>query len=133
MHRAVPWLRTLISLPLGVAAIVMFHKCVGVLLPRLYGSDLSNDPDRLAMLGLTVVAGILGSFVVAGVARHRLWLHMGLFLIVMIAIDLPAVLGYLSPQPLWFKAMVMLTLPLQAWLGGLLARAVFKKAYGPAA
>lgn len=133
MHRAVPWLRTLISLPLGVAAIVMFHKGVGVLLPRLYGSDLSNDPDRLAMLGLTVVAGILGSFVVAGVARHRLWLHMGLFLIVMIAIDLPAVLGYLSPQPLWFKAMVMLTLPLQAWLGGLLARAVFRKPYGPAA
>ena len=132
MRRALPWLRTVISIPLGVVAVSVFHKLVGALLPRLYGSDLSNDPDRLAMLALTVLAGIFASFVVAGIAQHRLWLHMGIFLIVMIAMDLPAVLGYLSPQPIWFKALIMLTLPMQAWLGGLMARVVFKRAYRPA-
>ena len=133
MRRALPWLRTVISIPLGVVAVSVFHKLVGALLPRLYGSDLSNDPDRLAMLVLTVLAGIFASFVVAAAAQHRLWLHMGILLVVMIAMDLPAVLGYLSPQPLWFKALIMLTLPLQAWLGGLMARIVFRKAYGSAA
>lgn len=79
------------------------------------------------MLVLMVLTGIIGSFIVAAIAQNRPWLHMGMFLLVMIAIDLQAVFGHLSPQPLWFKASIMLTLLLQAWLGGLMARTMFKQ------
>lgn len=128
-----PWLRTLLAFPAGVVSIGLFHQLAGLVLPALYGSDLATDRDRLLMLVLAVLAGVVGSFVVAFVARHRLWLHMAIFLLIMAGLDLRAVFGYLSPQPFWFKALVIGTLPVQAWIGGILARAACRKAYQPAA
>lgn len=121
MRRFLPWLRTVASLPLGIVAILLFHQLMAALLPRLYAADLDNTTDRIWMLMLTVLAGMIGSVVVALVVRHRLWLHMVLFLVVMLVIDILAVTSYLAPQPVWFKALVLLSLPLQAGLGGWIA------------
>jgi hypothetical protein len=55
------------------------------------------------------------------IAGHRPWLHLGLFFVLMGAIDLNAVLGELANQPVWFKTLILGTLPLQVWLGGRLA------------
>lgn len=58
---------------------------------------------------------------------------MTIFLIIMAVLDLQAILGYLKPQPFWFKALVLATLPLQVWLGGILSKTIFRGAYGPSA
>ena len=54
---------------------------------------------------------------------------MGIFLAMMAVVDTIAVFGFLAPQPVWLKAVVLLSLPLQAWLGGLLARIACRTAY----
>jgi zinc transporter ZupT len=132
MRRFLPWLRTVVSLPLGIVAIMAFHQLMAALVPRLYAADLDNTADRIWMLVLTVLAGIIGSAVVALIARHRLWLHMALFLVVMLVIDILAVAGYLAPQPLWFKALTLLSLPLQAATGGWIAKRLSPAAFAPA-
>lgn len=133
MRRGFPWLRTLVALPLGIVAIEAFHRLMQVLLPRLYASPLDADTDRLQMLLLTTIAGVTGSFVVAVIARHRLWLHMAIFLLVMLAIDSMAITSFLAPQPPWFKAWVLILLPAQAWIGGGLAQRTCRRAFAATA
>lgn len=122
MHRTLPWLRSIIALPLGIVAIDLFHRLAALAAPELYGSLPDQDAQRMQMLLFAFAAGTLGSFVAAAIARHRLWLHMGIFLAMMAVVDTIAVFGFLAPQPVWLKAVVLLSLPLQAWLGGMLAR-----------
>ena len=129
MSRIWPWIRTVISLPLGLVAISLVHELAKLGLPQLYANDLANDADRTLMLLLSILAGIVGSFLVGAIARHRLRLHMGLFLVAMLIIDWLGIIGYLAAQPLWFKIAIIVTLPLQVWVGGKLARMMFPSAY----
>ena len=133
MGRVVPWIRTLMSMPAGVLTIELFHRLAAIVMPAVYASDLGNNPDRVGMLLLVVGAGISGCFAVAAIALHRLWLHMGLFLLIMLVIDIDVVLGALAAQPVWFKAAIFLTMPIQILVGANAAKLVFRKAYaGPA-
>ena len=129
MSRIWPWIRTVISLPLGLVAISLVHELAKLGLPQLYANDLANDADRTLMLLLSILAGIVGSFVVGAIARHRLWMHMGLFLGAMLIIDWLGIIGYLASQPMWFKIAIILTLPLQVWVGGKLAKIMLPSAY----
>jgi hypothetical protein len=91
-----------------------------------YGG-LVNDQERLLSLILATAAGTIGSFVVAAVARHRIWLHMAIFLALMLVIDVGFLRTVAAAQPLWFKALVIATLPLQVWIGARLAMLTFRK------
>jgi hypothetical protein len=133
MRSLLPWARTAIALPAGVIAIELFHKFGEVVLPSLYASDLSNTTDRIRFMVAIVLAGITGAFTVGFIARHRPYLHMLLFLLVMIVIDVKAVMEYFPDQPNWFKAAIFLTMPLQLYLGGLMAKCTYKNAHAPAA
>lgn len=128
-----PWLWTAVALPAGVMAIELFHKLGELVYPRLYASDLSNTTDRVSFLVAIVLAGMAGAFSVACIARHRLWLHMLLFLLVMVVVDIQAVMDYFPDQPGWFKAAIFLTMPLQLFAGGWMAKRVCKRAYTPVA
>ncbi len=126
MNAVIPWIRSLVSFPLGLAALQLFHLGGRQLFPLAYG-NLDSDQDRLLSLTLATGAGILGSFVVGAVARHRTWLHMAIFLALMLVIDIGALKGGLATQPFWFKGFVIATLPLQAWIGARLAMLTFRK------
>ena len=88
----IPWIRTIVSLPLGLLAIQLFHLAAGRLIPYAYG-ELSTDTVRWLSLALVTAAGIFGSSVVGAVARHRVWLHMFVFLLVMLFIDIAVIKG----------------------------------------
>ena len=126
MKSILPWLRSLVSFPLGLLAIQLFHLAGSRVFPLAYG-DLDSEPVRLLALTLVTGAGIVGSFVVGAVARHRIWLHMAIFLALMLAIDIAAIVGALAAQPIWFKALVIATLPLQVWVGARLAMLTYSK------
>ena len=132
VYAAVPWIRTIVSLPLGLVAIQLFHLAAACLVPDAYG-ELTTDPDRWLSLTLVTIAGILGSAVVGAVARHRLKLHMFLFLLVMLVIDIAVVKGELAAQPIWFKGLVITILPLQIYIGARLAMLTFPKGASTAA
>ena len=126
MEKILPWLRTLISFPLGLLAIQFFHLAGRQVFPPAYG-NLDSDDSRLLALTLVTGAGIVGSFVVGAVARHRIWLHMAIFLALMLAIDIAAIVGALATQPIWFKVLVIATLPFQVWVGARLATLTYRK------
>ena len=122
----IPWVRSAVAFPLGLVAIKLLHAAGRHLLPMGYG-ELASDNERLLSLTLATVAGIVGSFVVGAVARHRLWLHMVIFLALMLVIDIGFLKTAAAAQPLWFKALVIATLPLQVWIGARLAMLTFRK------
>lgn len=126
MNAVIPWIRSVVSFPLGLVALQLFHLGGRQLFPPGYG-ELDSDPERLLALALATVAGIFGSFVVGAVARHRIWLHMTIFLAVMLVIDIGALKSGLATQPFWFKALVIATLPLQVWIGTRLAMLTFRR------
>lgn len=54
---------------------------------------------------------------------------MVLFFLVTLAIGLQAVLGPLAGEPWWFRGFMLASLSLQAQVGGLAAKAVFRRKY----
>ena len=125
MDRVWPWIRSVVGLVLALAAINVMHAAGEALFPDAYAA-IDDDADRVVLLGVALLAGTIASFVLGAIARHRLWLHMGLFLLLMLAIDVAALLGPLAAEPVWLKVLVIATLPLQVWIGGRLARLTWR-------
>ena len=117
MKAVVQWVRTVASLPLGLFAIDGFHLVAERVVPGAYlpGNDL-------AFLLLIVAAGIAGCAVAISVTGHRTWVHAGVFLLLMVVVDARTVMGELAGWPVWFRAGVMVSLPLQVWVGMVLVR-----------
>lgn len=120
VQKILPWLRTLIALALGIAAIEAVHFAGGRLLPGAYAPPGAGSLAG-ALLGLMLLAGIAGTFVTVLVARHRPWLHATIFLAMMLALDAAAAVGVFAEREAWFKVLMLASLPLQAWLGAKLA------------
>ena len=126
MGKVWPWVRTVVGFVLGLVAIELANRAGAAIFPEVYAA-LDTDAGRVTALAVATLAGIAGSFVLGAIARHRLGLHMALFGIAMLAIDLAALRGPLSTQPLWFKVAVIATLPLQVWIGGWLAGLTWRR------
>ena len=105
-------LRTGVSLPLGLLTIDWFHWVAERVVPGAYlpGNDV-------AFLPLVLVTGMAGCIVAFSVTGHRSWVYTGVFLLAMAVVDAMAVMGDLAGRPLWFRAGVMVSLPLQVWVG----------------
>ena len=125
MDKVWPWVRSVVGLVLAVTAINLVHSAGEALFPDAYAA-IDSDADRFVLLGVAMLAGTIACFVLGAIARHRLWLHMGLFLLLMLAIDIAALLGPLAAEPVWLKVLVIATLPLQVWIGGRLARLTWR-------
>ena len=120
MDKVWPWVRSVIGFALGMTAINVVNAIGAEVFPHAYAA-IDTDAARITTVVVAMLAGIVGSFVLGAVARHRLWLHMVVFGLVMLAIDTYVLLGPLAGQPVWFKVLVIGTLPLQIWVGGRLA------------
>lgn len=115
-----PWVRSVVGLALALTAINLVNSAAAAVFPDVY-AVIDSDSDRVTLVMVATLAGTVASFVLGAIARHRLWLHMAVLLLVMLAVDVAALLGPFATQPLWFKALVVATLPLQVWIGGWLA------------
>lgn len=120
MRSLVPWLRTLLALVLGIVAIELVHLAGGFAFPDAYASP-GTGPQAPLFLAITILAGTTGTFVAVASARHRPWLHAGIFFAIMLALDVAAALGVFAERGFWFKILMLASLPAQAWLGAWLA------------
>lgn len=125
MKAILPWIRTIVSIPAGLFALQMFHMLMMRIVPQYY-SMLGNDQERFGFLVLCTLAGIVASFVVIAIARHRYWLHVLAFLAICLLIDYFAVNREFLLQPEWFKSALLLLVPVQVWIGGALGRRTWK-------
>ena len=110
-------MHAIVSLAVAFIALDLVHRGMAALWPQYY-VDPVTDADRWVVSLITFVAGVVAAIALAIVAHRRRWWFLGLFLIAALAIDLMVVLGPWAAQPLWFKAGVVATVPLQLWLGG---------------
>jgi hypothetical protein len=126
MRKIWPWIRTVIAFPAGLMAIQLTHRLGQFFVPSLAETLPATDLERTKAIVLIFLAGVAGSFVIGAIARHRLWLHMALFFLLALLIDLRAVAA-LATQPLWFRALILVTLPPQVLLGARLAQQTFTR------
>lgn len=117
LKSAMPWLRTLASIPLCVFAFNTAHSFGAALSPRAYEALLVDNAQRLTLLAFITLAGVVATFVVVAISGHRAWLHVAALLAIGLVIDLLAVFRDFADQPLWFRAMVIAVLPVQAVIG----------------
>ena len=121
LKSSVPWLRTAISVPLCVIAFNATHSLGQMLSPQAYDA-LQLDSQRLILLCYILLAGVVATFVVVAVSRHRAGLHAAGLCAIGLAIDVRAVLVDFHDQPLWFRTLVIALLPVQAFAGMRLGR-----------
>ena len=117
--RVIGWImHAVVSLAVAFIALDLAHRGMAAVWPQYYAADPVTDADRWVVSAMTFGAGVVAAIALAIVAHRRRWWFLGLFLIAALAIDLMVVLGPWAAQPLWFKAGVVATVPLQLWLGG---------------
>jgi hypothetical protein len=126
LSAAMPWVRSLLSIPLCIAAFNATHYLGAWLSPRAYGTLIDND-QRLLLLLYILLAGIAAVFVVVAVARHRAWLHVAALCAIGLAIDLPAVFNDFAGEPGWFRVLVIALLPVQGIVGKILATGTWSR------
>ena len=120
MDKAWPWVRSVVGFVLGAVAIQLVNMAGAAVFPDAF-SGIDSDGERASLTLVGVLAGIAGAFLQGAIARHRLWLHMVVFGLAMLAVDIAVVLGPLAAEPWWFKAVVVGAVPLQVLVGGWLA------------
>jgi hypothetical protein len=119
-------LQSLLALVLGFAAVsgvnVMAGRVLTVLLPGsldTQGLPLTAQAQG-AYLPILFLAGMAGAFVVVLVAPRAPVVHAVVFGVLALVADIGIVAEYREIWPLWFSALVVLTVPPQVWLGAVL-------------
>jgi hypothetical protein len=124
-------LRSALAIGLGVIAVMIVNLPAASIVGSLFPGSL--DPGGMpltaeaqgAFLPILFLAGVAGAFVVVLLAPRAPVGHAVAFGALAIVADLFVVLEYAGIWPLWFSALVILTVPPQVWLGtvfGLRAR-----------
>ncbi|WP_454832381.1 hypothetical protein [Pseudoxanthomonas wuyuanensis] len=109
-------LRSLLTIMLGVAVVALVNQAGGAL------ADLVRFPKpgqgRLAWDLLVVfAAGTLGAWVAVRLAPRAPCRHALYFFALSLAIAVFAVMKLGADWPGWFSAGILLSLPLQVWMG----------------
>ncbi|WP_101927486.1 MULTISPECIES: hypothetical protein [Luteimonas] len=108
--------RTALALALGFVAVVLVNLAGAWLASALGLAD--GGHRRLAWdLAIVCLAGVAGAWVVVRRAPRAPRGHALAFFVLALALDTIAVVQLGHGMPLWFSAGVLLTLPLQVWLG----------------
>jgi len=109
-------MRSLLAMALGFVVVVLVNQGGGEL------ADLAGFPwggeRRLAWdLAWVFIAGVLAAWVVTRLAPGASRAHAAVFFMLMLVVAAVAVMQLGGDWPRWFSAGILLTLPLQMWLG----------------
>lgn len=115
-NMVVPALRSLLAMVLAFAVVALVNQGGGEL-AELAGFPGGGEPRLAWDLGWVFVAGVLAAWVVAKLAPRAPRMHAVVFFVLMLTIVVYAVAQLGGDWPRWFSAGIVLTLPLQVWLG----------------
>jgi hypothetical protein len=117
---AIP-LRSLLALALAVLAIPAVNLAGGWLSTRLFALPRGGDLRLAVDLFWVFMAGLAGTWLMVRVAAVAKTAHAWALFALYLAVDLMAAQAGWDDYPRWFTFGVLLTLPLQVWLGWWLA------------
>ncbi len=132
MKLFVQFITGLLIVTAGLVVVFLFNYFGSMVLERLYGSALTPEgipttgPSIIAFLIMIFIAGTLGSTLITVIEKRRIWTLLGVFCILAILTDGMAIQSDLESLPVWAKVLVMITIPIQIWLGAKLGLS-FKK------
>lgn len=121
------WGRSLVAVVVGFAVVVLVNFVGGLLLESLFleartaGGVPLTAPAQGADLVMLFLAGLAGAFVVVLMAPRAPWVHALVFGLISFAVDFLTVVDVLAGMPLWYKVILLVSLPVQVWLGAKLA------------
>jgi hypothetical protein len=127
---------SLVAILLGYVAVWLVNLAGGWLLDALLpgsrtpGGIPLTTAAQIADLFVLFAAGLAGGFVVVLAAPRAPGIHALSFGAIALAIDLWVVLGTLQGAPLWYRVLVIATVPPQIWVGaklGMMARHRIRK------
>jgi hypothetical protein len=130
MKRSYGWalsgLQSVLAIALGFIAVILVNLPAASLVEPLFPGSLDPDgmprtaPAQALFLPIIFLAGVAGAFVVVLVAPRAPVAHALVFGALAVVGDLFVVVDYAEIWPLWFAALVVLTVPPQVWLGAVL-------------
>lgn len=87
------------------------------------GLDSNGFPttvnSQIGFLIYIFIAGLVGAYIVGLFSMRNKWTLLFIFFGLLLVNDIYSILSPLVEQPIWFKAVLFATLPLQIWLGGI--------------
>jgi predicted alpha/beta hydrolase len=124
--RVLSLLQSVLAIGLGVIAVMIVNLPAAPIVDSLFPGSV--DPGGMpltaeaqgAFLPILFLAGMAGAFLVVLVAPRAPVGHAVVFGALALVGDLFVVLEYAGIWPLWFSALVILTVPPQVWLGAVL-------------
>jgi hypothetical protein len=131
--RVLPLLQSVLAIALGVIAVMIVNLPAASIVESLFPGSLGPDGMPLtaeaqgALLPIIFLAGMAGAFVVVLVAPRALVGHAVVFGALALVGDIAVVAEYWGMWPLWFSALVVLTVPPQIWLGAVLGLRVRRR------
>ena len=125
-ERIIPILKGALAVISGYIALRIVNLPRSYILNLLFENGLSpegypvTEISQIAFLVYIFIAGLAGSFVVGLFSKRNYWTLLLIFGGLLLVNDIYSILSPLSGQPLWVKALIFVTLPLQIWIGGVL-------------
>jgi hypothetical protein len=124
--RILSLLQSVLAIALGVVAVMIVNLPAASIVEPLFPGSLDPDglpltaPAQALFLPILFLAGLAGALVVVLVAPRAPVGHAVVFGLLALVGDIAIVAEYAGIWPLWFAALVVLTVPPQVWLGAVL-------------
>ena len=120
-------IRGVLAFVLAWATVVIVNLSTNMMLTLIFPKLISmtgvpvTTAGRWTDLLLLGFAGTLGALVVVLTARRAPWTHATIFGASAVLIEFIACFSMLSEQPMWYKTLMIATLPPQIFLGAIVA------------
>ena len=124
MKKFINILVSILVLVAGFIGIFLVNFIGTIILKSIFGSGITpegiplTENSRIVFLIILFVAGMVGAFIIAVLIKQKPWIHLGIFCALGILWDIIAIQGQLAELPLWTKIIILVSIPVQIWIGG---------------
>ena len=124
MKKFVNILISILVIAAGFIGIYLVNFIGTIILKSIFGSGITpegiplTENSRIVFLIILFVAGMVGAFIIAVLIKQKPWIHLGIFFALAIPGDIYAIQGQLAEFPLWAKIIILVSIPVQIWIGG---------------
>lgn len=126
-------LKSVLIIVAGIIGILLVNYVGTMILKSIFETGISPDGiplsenSRIAYLFMIFIAGIVGAFIITILIKQKPWVYLGVFCALAFISDILAIQGPLVDFPIWAKIIVLVSIPIQIWLGGIIGLKIKKR------
>lgn len=133
MKKFVNILISILVIAAGFVGIYLVNFIGTIILKSIFGSGITpegiplTENSIIVFLIILFVAGMVGAFIIAVLIKQKPWIHLGIFFVLAIPGDISLIQGQLAEFPLWTKIIILVSIPVQIWIGGKIGLMIKRK------